>query len=64
MKLFEQFTHPKRWFTGLSCHLARDLGWSITGVRIGWLVLGIIQPVITLMIYIGLSLLYPDVRSR
>ena len=64
MRLFDRLSHPQRWFTGLSEQLATDLDWSVLGVRVAWIVLGIIQPLITISVYFGLSVLYPSLRSR
>ncbi|KFZ36031.1 hypothetical protein HR45_18675 [Shewanella mangrovi] len=64
MNLADRLQNPKKWLCGLSNKLATDLAWSLTGVRLTWIVLGIIQPLTTLLVYFGLSALYPKLRNR
>ncbi|WP_417761739.1 PspC domain-containing protein [Shewanella sp.] len=64
MTIADRMSQPSRLVFGGSSKLAQDFELPVMPVRVGWIVLGIIQPLTTLLAYIIVSVVYPLIRSR
>ncbi|MCH1920006.1 PspC domain-containing protein [Shewanella sp. A3A] len=64
MTIAERMRQQGKLVFGSSSKLAQDFAWSVTLIRLGWIVLGIIQPVTTVLAYAIVSAVYPWIRNR
>lgn len=64
MTIAERMSQQGRLVLGGSIKLAQDFEWPVTPIRLGWIVLGIIQPVTAVLAYLFVSVVYLWLRNR